>query len=616
MRRRGSCMYYADAGLLAVGNLITIDDWILDRDRSHCSVCVQQFHAFKRRHHCRTCGEVICSRCSKHRKLRLVELNVDLTARICAICVTAATLAARDVSAAPLRPTLLETPSSPVFAVPVLPWDDANLATWRLEVARQADTLQPDQDDTLKLLVHLVATSLRCPIVFLGLLDPSGLHIQASLGLDPSTDSLVQFCAPVWRHNATLVLSETDDAMLRDQGLRYFAGTPIVVEGLVLGALVAMDMEPHGSTNLSQRNTLESVARIAAEVLEQRAKEANHHDATTDLSLDVPEKSECEEDAGDGEGTAPCTPMNEFQKALYASSPRVTRCSDSNQTIELPSSAQQMPAYEDAVESMLQLYRILHGCSWEPTSVVVADRRVQFHTFHERYQHGYIKATRELTSMPGSMSWATLVQLPQMHIYSNCLAQYVSHQPIDGHTTLHNVVFQPGISWTRAKQYPLLTHARDYPNGAAVYLGMQLRDDLVPEFCFGWMLGPSDDDGRAKVSVIVPQHREIHEANMIATWLDQLQDLAHAPREQRARSVDMSSSHEVVASRPARANTTESRPATEAFFWTLLEQTISTQRMLSERQSDLMHTMETNGSRLHQLTQAVERVEWRLDQPL
>ncbi|OQR94912.1 hypothetical protein ACHHYP_00831 [Achlya hypogyna] len=617
MVRQSPSMYKARAGFLAVGSLVSVDEWVLDRDRSHCSVCVQQFYAFKRRHHCRT---VVCSRCSKHRKLRLVELNVDLTERICAVCVTEATHATRDVSLAepPMRlATLLDCMplESPPEQSPVAE-DNALLATWRLEVARQADTIHPDKDDTLKLLVHLVATSLRCPLVFLGLLHPDGIHVQASLGLDPTAPCIASLCAPVLHHNATLVVGDAvHHPLLAEKGVRYFAGTPIVVEGVALGAVVAMDVEARSSTSLSQRNTLESVARIAGEVLEQRSKELTSEG--TDLLLDDDGDFNAQENGDEDEDAAPGTPMvrNEFQKAILVSPRRSTA---SNQTIELPSTAEPK-AHDEAIESMMQLFRILHGCSWEPTTIVVGDKRVLFHTFHERYQHGYIKATRTLTTS-GRFSWTSMLPLQQMHVYSNCLATYGGRQEITEHTHVHDVQFQPDCSWTRAKQYPVLTHWRHYPNGAVVYLGMQLREEGVPELCFGWMISSEEVSGDGQshvvVSVIAPQHREVHEAAMMAGWLDRLEEVNHladGPRDKRSQSCG--ASHDVVLSRVNRAHTYDSRPQTEAFFWTLLEQTMSTQRLLSEQQSDLMRTIETNGIRLHDLSEAVDRVESRIDRP-
>lgn len=39
-------------------------EWVNDGARSNCSLCVQSFSMLRRRHHCRVCGEVVCSSCT------------------------------------------------------------------------------------------------------------------------------------------------------------------------------------------------------------------------------------------------------------------------------------------------------------------------------------------------------------------------------------------------------------------------------------------------------------------------------------------------------------------------------------------------------------------------
>ncbi|GLD96526.1 hypothetical protein PINS_up019761 [Pythium insidiosum] len=59
--------------------------WVKDHERSSCHLCMRNFYALRRKHHCRKCGEVICSDCS------VVE-NVDLPVigysklRLCKVC--------------------------------------------------------------------------------------------------------------------------------------------------------------------------------------------------------------------------------------------------------------------------------------------------------------------------------------------------------------------------------------------------------------------------------------------------------------------------------------------------------------------------------------------------
>jgi len=49
-------------------------NWIEDTERTNCKICGAGFSFMNRRHHCRACGEIICSNCcsksnSKDREL-------------------------------------------------------------------------------------------------------------------------------------------------------------------------------------------------------------------------------------------------------------------------------------------------------------------------------------------------------------------------------------------------------------------------------------------------------------------------------------------------------------------------------------------------------------------
>lgn len=41
-------------------------DWTPDDERSNCRCCQSNFSITKRKHHCRSCGEVVCKNCSEH----------------------------------------------------------------------------------------------------------------------------------------------------------------------------------------------------------------------------------------------------------------------------------------------------------------------------------------------------------------------------------------------------------------------------------------------------------------------------------------------------------------------------------------------------------------------
>ncbi|XP_028966343.1 zinc finger FYVE domain-containing protein 9 [Galendromus occidentalis] len=59
--------------------------WIHDEDAPICMNCGQDFTMFRRRHHCRACGKVLCGNCCKDRA-RLQFMDGEL-ARVCSYCI-------------------------------------------------------------------------------------------------------------------------------------------------------------------------------------------------------------------------------------------------------------------------------------------------------------------------------------------------------------------------------------------------------------------------------------------------------------------------------------------------------------------------------------------------
>ncbi|MFH4975663.1 hypothetical protein AB6A40_002372 [Gnathostoma spinigerum] len=59
--------------------------WVPDCDCEQCTSCATSFTLVRRRHHCRNCGRIFCSRCSAH-SLPLPELGYDKKVRVCNLC--------------------------------------------------------------------------------------------------------------------------------------------------------------------------------------------------------------------------------------------------------------------------------------------------------------------------------------------------------------------------------------------------------------------------------------------------------------------------------------------------------------------------------------------------
>jgi hypothetical protein len=61
--------------------------WVHDADARECAVCTVKFTLVRRRHHCRSCGRVICDSCSTHRML-LANIDKKALLRVCDPCFT------------------------------------------------------------------------------------------------------------------------------------------------------------------------------------------------------------------------------------------------------------------------------------------------------------------------------------------------------------------------------------------------------------------------------------------------------------------------------------------------------------------------------------------------
>ncbi|KAG0241573.1 hypothetical protein BGW41_005733 [Actinomortierella wolfii] len=61
--------------------------WVPDQSASRCMICNQEFHAlFRRKHHCRACGKVICHSCST-KTILIKSGNLEKVSRACDDCI-------------------------------------------------------------------------------------------------------------------------------------------------------------------------------------------------------------------------------------------------------------------------------------------------------------------------------------------------------------------------------------------------------------------------------------------------------------------------------------------------------------------------------------------------
>merc|ERR1712060_367909 len=68
------------------------ETWLADETVKHCMECGCSFDFFTRRHHCRACGRLLCSKCSRYQieftpeSRRCESSYIEKKKRVCKLC--------------------------------------------------------------------------------------------------------------------------------------------------------------------------------------------------------------------------------------------------------------------------------------------------------------------------------------------------------------------------------------------------------------------------------------------------------------------------------------------------------------------------------------------------
>lgn len=72
--------------------------WVPDEEASECRLCEVSFTFFRRRHHCRACGQVVCNDCSMKRRI-VARVNPTNLVRVCDLCSVSSKVSTAALSA-------------------------------------------------------------------------------------------------------------------------------------------------------------------------------------------------------------------------------------------------------------------------------------------------------------------------------------------------------------------------------------------------------------------------------------------------------------------------------------------------------------------------------------
>jgi hypothetical protein len=67
------------------GKDVTGTGWIINEDINNCMICGSAFGFFLYKHHCRSCGHIVCDPCSPHRVV-IREMSQLGEQRVCVLC--------------------------------------------------------------------------------------------------------------------------------------------------------------------------------------------------------------------------------------------------------------------------------------------------------------------------------------------------------------------------------------------------------------------------------------------------------------------------------------------------------------------------------------------------
>lgn len=258
---------------LQVDRLMDTKHWVKDTARPRCNICTQSFTTMRRRHHCRTCGEVVCYGCSQKREIRKMNTEMDCCVRVCMHCMMRATdnavkqkeMAVRELS------TILSTCSGESTGESSLDEEEVS----RHSIIEQSKILDTPEEPMYDMLVSIIQHTFHTPIAAIAMIGDADndLWIKASAGCSRDDfPSHMELCTRTIKSESLYIIRDTDGLPEFDgKDVNYFAGCPIRVQGNNVGLVFTLDFcDRTLDLTEKQRLTLESVAKIAAKNIDLR----------------------------------------------------------------------------------------------------------------------------------------------------------------------------------------------------------------------------------------------------------------------------------------------------------------------------------------------------------
>ncbi|POM71030.1 Hypothetical protein PHPALM_12460 [Phytophthora palmivora] len=248
-----------------------------------CLICNKTFHFFRRDFYCQLCGHMVCGDCSELYEVeaRIGEihienhLNKELSNAQLKTSVEACEVSDRT------RDYKYEFDSDMVAHedLPLAPKPEAQKDARRVELIKSSGALQSDYDrSALDLIAQVAAKRLGCPIGVVSMIDDQQFHAVGNYNLPAEAHHLPRNEVPcmhsVYAEKPLVIKNPQRDMRfakmpcVEDFGVKFYAGFPLRAPGgEVIGNLCTLDGASHNHISTKDYSTMETLAKLASDLL-------------------------------------------------------------------------------------------------------------------------------------------------------------------------------------------------------------------------------------------------------------------------------------------------------------------------------------------------------------
>lgn len=312
--------------------LLKKENWIKNELRACCYFCKRKFHSFVRRHHCRACGDIVCSTCNHRREVQVnCRRKSIVNVRLCLDCIGKASN--NDTNGEPLSRTVNEICSewesdkhsshrvNASTSLTSLEWSvyegDEEECNYTSDDLSSIVLLSPKAEENIRkktlaacgvldtsdekeymTLCEIARKAFACSIAAVSFFDEKRQWFKAKCGITQSEfPREMSFCAHYMHSGKITIIPDVLEVgklcvhplVAGSTKIRFYASSPIrdVVTGVVLGTIFVMDFKPK-SSNFAEAEEILMHLTQAAQVLvysEQSGRDEMERSCARNASL-------------------------------------------------------------------------------------------------------------------------------------------------------------------------------------------------------------------------------------------------------------------------------------------------------------------------------------------